>query len=85
MMNGIDDINIRFTFKKDYIYDNLVPSYNSLIFKGLKVITDFIPEYPSKWNKSYDIYNTDDYGFDESDYNASEDAFYSGEYLPEDW
>ena len=74
------------------MYNKLKPQYKEVVFMGFKAITEFIIELPSRFSENLlgcseteeydDVIDSD---IDESNYNDLEDAFYSGEYLPEDW
>lgn len=90
--DSIDDVYTRFTFKGNFLYNNLKPLYKKLYFMGFKAITDFKIELPSNIFENpiersgiEEYVDTTDFDIDDSNYNDVEDAFYSGEYLPEDW
>lgn len=90
--DSVDDVYTRFTFKGEFMYNKLKPQYKEVVFMGFKAITEFIIELPSRFSENLlgcseteeydDVIDSD---IDESNYNDLEDAFYSGEYLPEDW
>lgn len=85
-VDSIDDVYIRFDFIGNFMYHKSVPAYGKLIFRGLKAITNFNTEHKPLPRTSYDDKDIEeDYYPDESSYDDVEDAFYSGEYLPEDW